>query len=222
LSVSRPLLAVSCVFVTALVLSNIVAVKIVEVWDRQFDAGTVLFPLTYLIGDVMTEVYGYSAARRLIWLGFGCNLLAVGVIQLTIHLPAADFWAESEGAYELTLGTTWRIFVASLAAYLVGEFANSYVLAKLKIKTQGRWLWSRTIPSTVVGQGLDSAIFSAIAFAGTGIDLTNQIVTIWVLKVLWEAVATPLTYAVVGSLKRREGVDHYDVDTNFNPLAVRG
>jgi uncharacterized integral membrane protein (TIGR00697 family) len=220
-SYSRVFLGIAVLFVTALVLSNIIAVKIVEVWDRQFDAATLLFPLTYLIGDVLTEVYGYGAARRMIWLGFGCNVVAVGAIQAAIHLPAAGFWEENQAAYETVLGTTWRIFLGSLAAFLVGEFANSFILAKLKIATRGRFLWSRTIPSTVVGQGFDSAIFSAIAFAGTGIDLWNQILTIWVLKTLWEVAATPLTYGVVNSLKRREGVDVYDVGTRFNPLALR-
>ena len=219
--VSRAYLAIACVFVTALILSNIVAVKIVEVAGRQFDAGTILFPVTYLIGDVVTEVYGYRSARRLIWLGFGCNVLAVGVIQIAIHLPSAGFWDANQDAYETVLGTTWRIFLGSLAAYLVGEFVNSYILAKMKIATGGRWLWSRTITSTLAGEALDSIIFSTIAFAGTGIDLWNQIVTIWVLKVLWEIAATPLTYWVVNTLKRREGSDVYDTDTNFNPLAVR-
>lgn len=219
--VSRAYLAIACVFVTALVLSNIVAVKIVEVAGRQFDAGTILFPVTYLIGDVVTEVYGYRSARRLIWLGFGCNVLAVGVIQIAIHLPSAGFWDANQSAYETVLGTTWRIFVGSLAAYLVGEFVNSYILAKMKIATSGRWLWSRTITSSVAGQALDSIVFSTIAFAGTGIDLWNQIVTIWVLKVFWEIAATPLTYWVVNTLKRREGSDVYDTDTNFNPLDLR-
>jgi len=123
-------------------------------------------------------------------------------------------------AYESVLDTTWRIFLGSLAAYLVGEFTNSYVLAKLKIVTGGRWLWTRPISSTVIGEGLDSAIFSTIAFAGTAVPLGNQILTICVIKVAWEAAATPLTYAVCGFLKRREGIDVYDVGTDFNPFAV--
>jgi uncharacterized integral membrane protein (TIGR00697 family) len=216
---SRYFLVITGLFVMALVVSNIVAVKIVGVWDRQFDAGTLLFPLTYLIGDVLTEVYGYRRARSVIWIGFLANLVAVGSIQLAIHLPAADFWAGNEAAYETVLGTTWRLFLGSLAAYLVGEFTNSFVLAKLKIATGGRWLWTRTISSTILGEGLDSVIFSAIAFAGTGIDLGNQIVTIWVIKVAWEVAATPLTYGVVNLLKRREGVDVFDVGTDFNPLS---
>lgn len=221
MSRARYVVPITAAFVMALVLSNVITVKIVEVAGRQFDAGTILFPLTYLIGDVLTEVYGYRRARSLIWIGFGVNLVAIGIIQLAIALPAAGFWQENEAAYETVLGTTWRIFLGSLAAYLVGEFANSYILARLKVATNGRFLWVRTIGSTVVGEGLDSVIFSVIAFAGTGIALGNQIVTIWVIKVLWEVAATPLTYAVVTFLKRREGIDVYDRGTNFNPLALR-
>jgi queuosine precursor transporter len=210
------------VFVTTLIVSNIVAVKLVEVSDRVFDAGNILFPLAYLIGDVLTEVYGFRAARRVIWLGFACNLLAVGAIQVAIQLPAAGFWTENQDAYETVLGTTWRLFIASLAAYLVGEFANSMVLARLKVATRGRFLWSRTISSTIVGQGLDSTIFVAIAFAGTGAPLGETILTTWVIKVAWETAATPLTYAFVNWLKRHEGIDVYDVGLRFNPLALRG
>jgi queuosine precursor transporter len=202
--------AVAGVFVTALVVSNIIAVKLVEVSGRVFPAGLVIFPLSYLLGDVLTEVYGIRAARRVIWLGFACNLLAVGAIQAAIRLPAADFWHENEAAYEQILGTTWRLFLASLAAYVVGELANAYVLAAMKGATGGRWLWTRTIGSTIVGEGLDSAIFITIAFAGTSAALANPIVTTWLIKVGWETLATPLTYAVVGYLKRTEGVDAYD------------
>jgi uncharacterized integral membrane protein (TIGR00697 family) len=206
-------------FVMALVVSNIVAVKILDIGGREFDAGTLLFPLTYLIGDVLTEVYGYRRARLVILVGFAANLVAVGAIQLAIHLPSAGFWSENDDAYSTVLGTTWRLFVGSLAAYLVGELSNSLVLARMKIATKGRWLWSRTISSTVVGQGLDSAIFSAIAFAGTGIDLAEQILTIWAIKVVWETAATPITYAVVGYLKRTEGVDVYEAVAGLNPFA---
>jgi uncharacterized integral membrane protein (TIGR00697 family) len=202
--------AVAAVFVTALVVSNIIAVKLVEVSGRVFPAGLVIFPLSYVLGDVLTEVYGIKAARRVIWLGFACNLLALGAIQAAIHLPAADFWQENQAAYEQILGTTWRLFLASLAAYIVGELANAYVLAYMKGATRGRWLWTRTIGSTIVGEGLDSAIFITIAFAGTGASLLNAIITTWLIKVSWETLATPLTYAVVGYLKRTEGVDVYD------------
>jgi uncharacterized integral membrane protein (TIGR00697 family) len=214
------LLLITGMFVMALVLSNIVAVKLVEVWDRVFDAGTLLFPLTYLIGDVLTEVYGYRRSRLVIWVGFAASLVSIGAIQIAIALPAAGFWEENQAAYETVLDSTWRIFLASLAAYLVGEFTNAYVLAKLKIATHGRWLWLRTSTSTIVGEGLDSAIFSTIAFAGTGVPLANQIVTIWVIKVAWEIAATPLTYLACGFLKKREGLDVYDVGTDFNPFAL--
>ena len=215
------LLLITGLFVMALVLSNVLAVKLVEINGRVFDAATLLFPLTYLIGDVLTEVYGYRQARLVIWVGFASSLVAIVAIQIAILLPPAGFWEENQGAYESVLDTTWRIFLGSLAAYLVGEFTNSIILAKLKVLTGGRWLWLRTISSTIVGQGLDSVVFSAIAFGGTGVPLANQIVTIWVIKVVWEILATPLTYAVVGFLKRKEHLDAYDVDTDFNPLKLR-
>lgn len=197
-------------FVTALVVSNIIAVKLVDVEGRVFDAGNVLFPLAYLLGDVLTEVYGFRAARRVILLGFVCNLLAVGAIQVALRLPAAGFWEENQAAFETVLGTTWRILGASLVAYLVGELTNSLVLSRLKVATRGRFLWSRTIGSSLVGQGLDSALFVTIAFAGTGVELVDTILTTWVIKVAWEAAATPLTYVLANGLKRREGVDVFD------------
>jgi len=195
-------------FVTALVVSNIIAVKLVEMSGRIFPAGLVIFPLSYLLGDVLTEVYGIRSARRVIWLGFACNLLALGAIQAAIHLPALD--PEFQVQFEAVLGTTWRPFLASLAAYIVGELANAYVLAYMKGATRGRWLWTRTIGSTIVGEGLDSLIFVTIAFAGTGAGLANPIVTTWLIKVGWETLATPVTYWIVGYLKRTEGVDVYD------------
>jgi uncharacterized integral membrane protein (TIGR00697 family) len=210
MKISPRFVVLAAFFVTALVVSNIIAVKLVEISGRIFPAGLVIFPLSYLLGDVLTEVYGIRAARRVIWLGFACNLLAIGAIQAAIHLPAAGFWEENEGAYEQILGTTWRLFLASLTAYVVGELANAYVLAVLKGATGGRFLWTRTIGSTIVGEGLDSAIFVTIAFAGTGAALANPIVTTWLIKVAWESAATPLTYAVVNYLKRSERVDVYD------------
>ena len=195
-------------FVTALVVSNIIAVKLVEMSGRIFPAGLVIFPLSYLLGDVLTEVYGIRSARRVIWLGFACNLLALGAVQAAIHLPALD--PEFQVQFEAVLGTTWRLFLASLAAYIVGELANAYVLAYMKGATRGRWLWTRTIGSTIVGEGLDSLIFVTIAFAGTGAGLANPIVTTWLIKVGWETLATPITYWIVGYLKRTEGVDVYD------------
>jgi uncharacterized integral membrane protein (TIGR00697 family) len=202
--------AVAGFFVTALVVSNIIAVKLAEVEGRVFDAGNVLFPLAYLLGDVLTEVYGFRAARRVILLGFACNLLAVAAIQIAIRLPAADFWSENQDAYETVLGTTWRIFAASLCAYLIGELTNAFVLSRMKVATRGRFLWSRTIGSSLVGQGIDSALFVTIAFAGTGADLVDTIVTTWLIKVAWETAATPLTYAIANGLKRWEGIDTFD------------
>jgi queuosine precursor transporter len=212
---------VAAFFVTALVVANIIAVKLVEVSGQVFPAGLVIFPLSYLLGDVLTEVYGFRAARAVIWLGFACSLLAVAAIQAAINLPAAGFWRDNQGAYETTLGTTWRIFLASLAAYLVGELANATVLARMKVATRGRWLWSRTIGSTIVGEGLDSLIFVTIAFAGTGAGLANPIVTTWLIKVGYETAATPLTYAIVNFLKRREGIDVFDADTRLTPLPLQ-
>jgi queuosine precursor transporter len=207
---SSRFVSLAVLFVTALVVSNIIAVKLVEVSGRVFPAGLVIFPLSYLLGDVLAEVYGVRTTRRVIWLGFGCNLIALGAIQAAIHLPAADFWRDHQGAYEDVLGTTWRLFVASLAAYVVGELAHAYVLAIMKGATGGRFLWTRTIGSTIVGEGLDSLIFVTIAFAGTAAALANPIVTTWLVKVGWETAATPLTYALVGYLKRTEGLDVYD------------
>ena len=201
--------ALAAFYVTALVVSNIVAVKLVEISGRSFPAGLVVFPHSYNLADVLTEVYGFRAARAVIWLGFGCNLLAVGAIQIAIVLPAAPFYEHAD-AYEAVLGTTWRIFVASLAAYVLGELVNASALARLTAVPAGRFLWTRTIGSTIVGEGLDSLVFVTVAFAGTGAPLVDPILTTWAIKVGYEIAATPLTYAVVGYLKRSEGVDVYD------------
>lgn len=218
--VSPWFVVVTAIFVTCLITANIIAVKLVGVFGLVFPAAVVIFPLSYVIGDVLTEVYGYARARWAIWLGFGCNLLAVVAIWLGQLLPAAGFW-DGQPAYESILGYTPRLLAASFLAYLIGEFANSFVLARMKVATRGRWLWSRTISSTVVGQGLDELVFTTLAFAGTGAPLLNMILTKWLLKVGYEAAATPLTYAVVGFLKRQEGVDAYDDATDFNPLSLR-
>ena len=216
------LVVVTALFVTSLLTANIVAVKLVAVGGLVVPAGVVIFPLSYIFGDVLTEVYGYRQARRVIWLGFLCNLVMVVAVWVGQVLPPAMFW-EGQAAYEQILGFTPRLLVASFTAYLVGEFANSYVLARLKIATRGRWLWTRTIGSTLVGEGLDSLVFITLAFAGvipTVEGLLSTVVTQWLLKTAYEVVATPLTYAVVTFLKRVEGLDVYDYDTNFNPLLV--
>lgn len=213
--------ACAALFVTCLLTANTIAAKLVVVGGVVLTAGIVIFPVSYVVGDVLTEVWGYGAARRVIWLGFACNALMVMAIWVGGRLPAAPFW-KGDAAYAEILGQTPRIVVASFLAYLAGEFANSFVLAKLKIATRGRWLWMRTIGSTVVGQALDSGVFVALAFAGTvpGAVLARLVGGQWLFKVLYEAAATPLTYAAVAWLKAREGVDAYDYDTDFNPVRL--
>ncbi len=209
------------IFVTSLITANITAVKLLDLFGFILPAAILIFPLSYIIGDVLTEVYGYRQARRVIWLGFFCNFIAVVAIWIGQVLPAASFW-DAQAAYERILGYTPRLLVASFMAYLIGEFANSFVLAKMKIATRGRRLWLRTIGSTLVGQGLDSLVFITLAFVGT-IPLTvliSMIVTQWLAKSIYEAAVTPLTYVVVKFLKRREGLDVYDHDTKFNPFLI--
>jgi uncharacterized integral membrane protein (TIGR00697 family) len=206
-------------FVTCLLTANVIATKLVIVGGLVLPAGVVIFPLSYIVGDILTEVYGFAAARRVIWLGFACNVLMVAVIWLAGELPPAPVW-KGQAAYAEIFAQTPRILAASFLAYLIGEFANSFTLARMKIATQGRWLWTRTVGSTIVGQGLDSVVFVAFAFAGLVplAVLVTIIVAQWVTKVAYEAAATPLTYLVVGWLKDREQKDAYDRDTDFNPL----
>jgi len=216
------------IFVTSLVISNIIAVKIVQVAGFVLPAAVILFPLAYIFGDILTEVYGYARARQAIWIGFLCNLLAVIAIWIGGLLPAAPFWTAgvydspqaAQQAYQAILGFTPRLLAASFIAYLVGEFLNSFVLAKLKVRTNGRYLWLRTIASTLIGQAADSAVFLTIAFGGIipASDLQRAIFSQWLFKVGYEVLATPLTYLVVNTLKRAEKVDFYDRDTNFRPI----
>ena len=221
MKVSSWFVALAALFVACLIASNIIAVKLVVIFGFVLPAAIIIFPLSYILGDVLTEVYGYAQARRVIWLGFACNLVAVAAIWGAGALPTAEIWHDQD-AYERILGQAPRILLASFLAYLVGEFANAFVLAKMKIATRGRWLWSRTIGSTLVGQALDSAVFMTAAFAGIipGEALAAAILTQWLAKSAYEAAATPITYAVVGFLKRRDGVDAYDTETRFNPLAL--
>jgi hypothetical protein len=216
-------LLVASIFITCLITSNIIAVKLVNIFGLVLPAAIIIFPFSYIFGDVLTEVYGYHQARRVIWLGFFCNLIAVVAIWLGQILPAASFW-EGQAAYERILGYTPRLLGASFLAYLVGEFANSFVMAKMKIATNGRWLWTRTIGSTLVGQGLDSLVFMTLAFIGTipPTVLAGAIVVQWLSKSAYEAIITPLTYVVVNFLKKREGLDVFDTDTRFNPLRFGG
>ena len=216
------------VFVTTLIISNIIAVKLFSIFGITLPAAVILFPVAYIFGDVLTEVYGYARARQAIWIGFSCNLLAVIAIWVAGLLPADAYWSagvyanpeEASLAYEAILGYTPRLLLASFIAYLVGEFLNSFVLAKLKVTTQGRMLWVRTIASTLVGQGADSAIFISIAFIGTlpGGVLGATILHQWLFKSSYEALATPLTYVVVNALKHAEGEDYFDQQTDFNPV----
>jgi len=212
-------LLVASFFITCLIASNIIAVKLANIFGLVLPAAILIFPVSYIFGDVLTEVYGYRQARWVIWLGFFCNLIAVVAIWLGQILPAASFW-DGQAAYERILGYTPRLLGASFLAYLVGEFANSFVLAKMKIATHGRWLWVRTIGSTLVGQGLDSLVFMTLAFIGT-IPLpilSGAILVQWFSKSAYEAIVTPLTYGVVNFLKKREGIDVFDYGTRFNPF----
>ncbi len=211
----------AALFVTCLLTANTIATKLITVGGIVLTAGVVIFPLSYVLGDVLTEVWGYGAARRVIWLGFACNAVMVAAIWVGGELPAAPFW-KGQGAYHEILGQTPRILAASFLAYLAGEFANAFVLAKLKIATSGRWLWMRTIGSTLAGQALDTVVFVTLAFAGTvpGGVLMGIIVAQWAAKVVYEAAATPLTYAAVGYLKSSERVDAYDYGTDFNPIRL--
>jgi hypothetical protein len=214
-------LVIVALYVTSLITANTVAVKILNVGMWTVDAGILTFPIAYIVADVLTEVYGYAAARRVIWLGFLCNALAVAIFQLAMALPAEATW-EGQTAYETIFGATPRLLLASMSAYLVGSFVNAYVLARMKVATGGRFLWSRTLGSTVVGAGVDTVVFVLIAFWGLfpGQVLWEMVYTNWVIKMGYEALATPLTYKVVNALKRREGIDVYDRGTDFNPLAM--
>ena len=212
---------VVAVFITCLITANIMAAKLIMVFGLVLPASIIIFPLSYVFGDVLTEVYGYRRARRVIWLGFLCNLILVLAVWIGQLLPPAPFW-DGQGSYERILGYTPRILAASFLAYLVGEFANSLVLAKMKIATKGRWLWTRTIGSTVVGEALDSIIFMTLAFVGQ-IPLSMlapAIANQWIIKSVYEAAVTPVTYKVVAFLKEKEGIDVYDYDTRFNPLLL--
>ncbi|MCR5870006.1 MULTISPECIES: queuosine precursor transporter [unclassified Sphingomonas] len=214
---------VMAAFCVILVLSNVVgAAKVATLGGLTFGAGILFFPLSYVIGDVLTEIYGYARARRVIWAGFAATFFAALMCWVIVAMPPAPGW-EGQEVYEAAFGQVWRIVGASMIAFWAGEFVNSYVLARLKLRTQGRHLWLRTIGSTVFGQGVDSLIFYPLAFLG--VWTTEQVlvvmVTNWGLKVLWEVVLTPVTYAVVGFLKKREGVDVFDEGTDFTPFRTK-
>lgn len=232
-------------FVAILLLSNLIgAAKLATVWGFTFGAGILFFPVSYVLGDVLTEVYGYANARRCVWTGFVALAFMAFMSTVVVAMPPSPAWGCAASAdprfagvleasdagticqatYVSVFGSTWRIAAASLIAFWCGEFVNSLVLAKMKVWTGGRMLWTRTIGSTVFGQAVDSAIFYPIAFLGVWDtpSVVTVMITNWAMKVGWEIVLTPVTYAVVGYLKRREGVDVFDTDTDFSPFAKAG
>ena len=210
-------------FVTILLCSNVIGVgKRTTVGGFTFGAGILFFPLSYVFGDVLTEVYGYARSRRVIWAGFGALIFAAFMSWVITSLPPAPDWP-NQGAYDVIFGQTPRIVFASLVAFWAGEFTNSFVLAKMKIRAAGRFLWMRTIGSTIAGEGVDSLIFYPLAFLGvwTKEQVFEVLVTNYALKVIWEALVTPFTYKVVNFLKRAEHEDYYDRDTDFSPFTLR-
>jgi uncharacterized integral membrane protein (TIGR00697 family) len=213
------LLVIAALSVTCLITANIIAVKIISFGPMVLPAAVLIFPLNYIFGDIITEVYGYRWARRIIWLGFGCNLIFVFFSWISGLLPSASIWDNQE-AYNTILGYTPRLLLASFTGYLVGEFANSLIMARLKVMTRGRWLWLRTISSTVVGEGLDTALFIVIAFIATPVFTPLLILYHWGAKVLIEVLATPLVYRVVAHLKHKDRIDTYDEKTDFNPFTI--
>ena len=221
---------VMAAFVTVLVCSNLIGPAKISQIDAPlvgtltFGAGVLFFPISYVFGDVLTEVYGYARSRRVIWAGFAALAFASFMAWVIVQLPPAPFW-KNQGAYEVAFGSTWRIALASLIAFVCGEFVNSFVLAKMKIATAGRWLWTRTIGSTIFGEAVDSLIFYPLAFYDTGIIPNDKLPLVMVAqflaKVGVEIVFTPFTYKIVGWLKRAEHEDYYDRDTDFNPFSLK-
>ena len=214
-------------FVTVLICSNLIGpAKIVQLdfLPFAFGAGVLFFPISYVFGDILTEVYGYSRARRVIWAGFAGLVFASVMAAAVVALPPAPFWGNQQ-AYETAFGTAWRVAGASMIAYFCGEFVNSFVLAKMKILTAGKWLWTRTIGSTIVGEAVDSALFYPLAFYNSGIIPNDKLLGIMLaqfgLKVAVEVLFTPVTYKIVGFLKRAEREDYYDRGTDFNPFTLK-
>lgn len=213
---------VMAAFVTVLLCSNLIgAAKVCEIGGYRFSAGNIFFPLSYIFGDILTEVYGYARARRVVWAGFGALAFASLMSWLVVHIPSSPDWP-NQGAYEVAFGNTWRIACSSLLAFWAGEFSNSFVLAKMKILTKGKHLWARTIGSTMVGEMVDSLIFYPLAFWGLwpAETILHVLVQSYMLKVGWEVVMTPFTYRVVKFLKRAEHEDYYDYKTDFNPFTL--
>ena len=221
---------VMAAFVTVLICSNLIGPAKIAQFDLpllgavSFGAGVLFFPISYVFGDILTEVYGYARARKVIWAGFAGLAFASFMAAVVVALPPAPFW-NNQTAYEIAFGSTWRIVLASMCAYFCGEFVNSYVLAKMKILTAGKWLWTRTIGSTIFGEAVDSALFYPLAFYGAGIIPDNKLPVVmlsqFLIKVGVEVVFTPATYKVVNALKRAEHEDYYDRNTDFNPFSLK-
>ena len=221
---------VMAAFVAILLLSNVIGagkvavITLPGIGDWPFGAGILFFPVSYVIGDVLTEVYGYARARRVIWAGFAATVFMAFMAWIVVALPPAPSWT-NQAAYETIFGQVPRIVAASVCAFWAGEFVNSYVMARMKLMTGGRHLWSRTIGSTIVGEGVDSLIFYPLAFLGAVGWTTHLVVVVlftqWALKVAWEVLLTPVTYLIVGWLKRREGIDVFDDGTDFSPFRTR-
>ncbi len=219
-TVTQLFMVIAVIYVTCLLLSNLIAGKMWAVTGNiTLPAAVILFPITYIFGDIFTEVYGFKKARIIIWLGFACSFFAVAVYLITIALPHPGFW-ENQDAYATVMGTTPRVAIASFAGYLFGEFSNSMILSKLKVATGGKNLWMRTILSTLVGEGFDSVIFIMISFWGTMDNKTvlQMILFQYLFKVAYEVVFTPLTYVIVKWLKRKEGIDVYDYDEKYRVI----
>jgi uncharacterized integral membrane protein (TIGR00697 family) len=221
---------VMAAFVTVYLCANLIgpakaaALTLPFLGTVTFGAGVLFFPISYVFGDILTEVYGYARARRVIWTGFAAMIFAATMAWVVVSLPAAEGWTHQD-AYEIAFGNTWRIVGASLIAYFSGEFVNSYVLAKMKILTSGRYLWTRTIGSTIVGEGVDSLLFYPLAFWNSGI-IPNELIPLlmlsqWITKTAVEVAFTPVTYKIVNFLKRVEHEDHYDRDTDFTPFSLK-
>ena len=221
---------VMAAFVVVLICSNLIGpAKIAQITLPHmgvvtFGAGVLFFPISYVFGDILTEVYGYARARKVIWAGFTGLGFASFMAAVVVALPPAPFW-NNQAAYEIAFGSTWRIVLASMCAYFCGEFVNSYVLAKMKIITAGKWLWTRTIGSTIFGEAVDSALFYPLAFYGTGIIPDDKLPLVmlsqFLIKVGVEVVFTPITYKVVNALKLAEHEDYYDRNTDFNPFSLK-
>src|SRR5688572_19647262 len=214
---------VMAAFVTVLLCANLIgASKIATVFGFTFGAGVLFFPISYVFGDILTEVYGYARARKVVWAGFGALLFASAMSAIVLAFPPAPGWPH-QAAFETVFGGTPRIAMASLVAYFAGEFTNSFVLAKMKIASEGRHLWARTIGSTIAGEAVDSAIFYPLAFLGvwSGAQVVAVMFSNYLIKVAWEAVMTPFTYRIVGFLKRAENEDYYDRDTDFTPFSLK-